>query len=449
MFAFIGITSPAFADHLEVTITTVDGSGFSQECVETGCYDPSDAVVDVGGKVIMTNTDTAGIHTFTSGTVDGFAASPDGNFDSGILNANDSFEWNPSTVGEYPYYCMLHVWMQGSIIVEASSPSPTPTITVSTDKNSYIKGDEIKVFGKITNPNNDTAIQIVTKYSGNTVNITQISHDQNGLFSTTIESGGPLWDSGSYELTVYYGDISTTKIIDVTEKITCSGGYELVNGECRPIEIPSTISVQSDKLRYDEGDTIKISGKVTNYEPGTMVTVVIESASENHTSTRETTPNIDGTFLISLPSDPAKFKNDAIYTFTATYENISATDNFYFYAVDGGETESGPGGETESGPGGETESGPGGETESGPGGETESGPGGETESGPSPEIYAAIAGVVIAAIAGVVIYLKIKKSSGVKSQSSTESSGHSCNVCGTTIPEGKNVCPNCGDTYSV
>lgn len=23
-----------------------------------------------------------------------------------------------------------------------------------------------------------------------------------------------------------------------------------------------------------------------------------------------------------------------------------------------------------------------------------------------------------------------------------------CNVCGTTIPGGKNVCPNCGDTYS-
>ena len=23
-----------------------------------------------------------------------------------------------------------------------------------------------------------------------------------------------------------------------------------------------------------------------------------------------------------------------------------------------------------------------------------------------------------------------------------------CIVCGTTIPDGKNVCPNCGDTYS-
>ena len=35
----------------------------------------------------MTNTDDAGIHTYTSGTVDGFTPEPDGKFDSGILNS--------------------------------------------------------------------------------------------------------------------------------------------------------------------------------------------------------------------------------------------------------------------------------------------------------------------------------------------------------------------------
>ena len=58
----------AFADHSEVAITTVDESGFSQACVNSGCYTPVTATVDVGGVVTMTNTDPTGVHTFTSGT---------------------------------------------------------------------------------------------------------------------------------------------------------------------------------------------------------------------------------------------------------------------------------------------------------------------------------------------------------------------------------------------
>ena len=111
----------AFADHPEVSITAVDESGFSQACAASqggpGCYTPVTATVDVGGVVTMTNTDPTGVHTFTSGTVDGFAPSPDGTFDTGILMSGDSFEWTPTVSGEYPYYCMLHAWQVGTITV--------------------------------------------------------------------------------------------------------------------------------------------------------------------------------------------------------------------------------------------------------------------------------------------------------------------------------------------
>ncbi len=119
--AGIGATTPAaFADHTEVSIATGSTVPLSAPgCEETDeCYTPNTATVDVGGVVTMTNTDATGIHTYTSGTVDGFAASPDGTFDSGLLNADQSFDWSPDTTGEYPYYCMLHVWMQGTIIVQ-------------------------------------------------------------------------------------------------------------------------------------------------------------------------------------------------------------------------------------------------------------------------------------------------------------------------------------------
>jgi predicted secreted protein with PEFG-CTERM motif len=119
LFAIISIISISPSAFAEVTIITGSVPLSAPGCEETNeCYTPGDATVDAGEKVIMTNTDSTGIHTFTSGTVDGFSPSPDGTFDSGILNADQSFEWTPDTAGEYPYYCMLHTWMQGTIIVQ-------------------------------------------------------------------------------------------------------------------------------------------------------------------------------------------------------------------------------------------------------------------------------------------------------------------------------------------
>ena len=116
--AMIGMMIPSvFADHAEVAIGAVEESGFSQSCVETGCYTPSVATVDVGGVVTMTNSDPTGVHTFTSGTVDGFTPSPDGYFDSGVLMTGDSFSVKFEQNGTYDYYCMLHTWMVGTITV--------------------------------------------------------------------------------------------------------------------------------------------------------------------------------------------------------------------------------------------------------------------------------------------------------------------------------------------
>ena len=112
----VAVTTPAaFADHSEVTIEAAAGSG-APGCEETadGCYIPSTATVDVGGVVIMSNPDTAA-HTFTAGTP---ADGPSGEFDTGLLMAQNSFEWSPETVGEVPYFCMVHPWMIGTIIVQ-------------------------------------------------------------------------------------------------------------------------------------------------------------------------------------------------------------------------------------------------------------------------------------------------------------------------------------------
>ena len=101
----------------ESTITIVKGSGFSQDCVNDGCYIPDITTVNVGEKVIFSNTDDT-IHTFTAGTVDGFTPSPTGEFDTSIINSGETVEWIPQKAGKVTYYCSLHVWMTGTISVK-------------------------------------------------------------------------------------------------------------------------------------------------------------------------------------------------------------------------------------------------------------------------------------------------------------------------------------------
>jgi predicted secreted protein with PEFG-CTERM motif len=113
----VAMTPGAFADHSEVTVEAAQGSG-APGCEETaeGCYIPSTATVDVGGKVIFSNPDSAA-HTFTSGD----PTMPDTVqvlFDSGLVMAGSTYEWSPTEVGNVPYFCMVHPWMQGVIIVQ-------------------------------------------------------------------------------------------------------------------------------------------------------------------------------------------------------------------------------------------------------------------------------------------------------------------------------------------
>ena len=112
----ISMSPASFADHSEVTITPVPGSGFPDSgCEVDGCYNPNTATVDVGGVVIFSNTDTAS-HTFSSGVPSDDIIGTE--FNTGILEPGDSYEWIPENIGEFAYFDMIHPWMQGTIIVQ-------------------------------------------------------------------------------------------------------------------------------------------------------------------------------------------------------------------------------------------------------------------------------------------------------------------------------------------
>lgn len=77
------------------------------------CYIPSVIVIDSGKQVTWVNEDSA-FHSVTSG----FYGEPTELFDSGHLDPFESYTLDFDEVGTYDYFCTLHPWMKGQVIVE-------------------------------------------------------------------------------------------------------------------------------------------------------------------------------------------------------------------------------------------------------------------------------------------------------------------------------------------
>ena len=89
-------------------------SGSASPGCEPECYDPSTVTISAGGTVTFVNSDTAP-HTVTSGTAtDG----PDGVWDSSLIMIDMSYSVTLDNPGTYDYFCMVHPWMDGIVIVE-------------------------------------------------------------------------------------------------------------------------------------------------------------------------------------------------------------------------------------------------------------------------------------------------------------------------------------------
>ena len=119
IFSLIAVAPSAFAEHGEggMAATVENAAGSSTPGCEPDCFIPSTVVITVGGTVTWDNTDNAA-HTSSSGTA---ADGPDGVFDSSLIMAGGSYSHTFDTAGTFDYFCMVHPWMQGTVIVEAEA----------------------------------------------------------------------------------------------------------------------------------------------------------------------------------------------------------------------------------------------------------------------------------------------------------------------------------------
>ena len=111
-----GFTSLAFAEKNYVILmpsgsSDVDAPFFWSEKstgVTTGVI-----TIYPGDSVTWENADTA-FHTITSVTPQGDI---DGLYDSGFINAGESYSRQYTDLGDYYYFCSIHPWMSGIVHV--------------------------------------------------------------------------------------------------------------------------------------------------------------------------------------------------------------------------------------------------------------------------------------------------------------------------------------------
>ena len=81
--------------------------------ITDSCYVPSTITVKKGEQVTWLNDDVA-FHSVTSGLYD----NPSDLFDSGHLDPGEKFSITFEDKGVFDYFCTLHPWMDGQVVVE-------------------------------------------------------------------------------------------------------------------------------------------------------------------------------------------------------------------------------------------------------------------------------------------------------------------------------------------
>jgi len=297
----------------EIDIATGAGSSSQAICVAANnCFSPNPLTIAPGTTVTWKNTDTT-THVICSGKVtDDQCGSV---FEDDALKNGQTFQFTFANAGTFDYYCSVHPWMTGQVIVGASgtvtTPQPTqPTVSLTTDRQSYNQGDTIIMSGQVNNSIQHTAVTLrIFNSHGDLISTAQLLPSSDGSFTKTILATGPLWaDAGTYTITYQYGSLG----IPSNQTFYYNGG----DGQSTVTKaINSTYSLQVGGQTYNIPYIIK-GGTVSS----------MNVLAQQYTFEITTSTNSDGSLTVMLPRSliDAKSVNGDI-NFIITVNGISIT----------------------------------------------------------------------------------------------------------------------------
>jgi len=164
--------------------------------------------------VVWENADTAA-HTVTSGTPE---KGPDNIFDSGLFPPGSLFSLQFTQTGNFPYFCIVHPWMTGEVIV-TEGLSILPDVGKTIPNNSVSFDVEYKFSRLLSNPQINVDQKSITfELMGNS------KHSDHNLFlklpSALLDGPYVIWVDGK-KITDFEHEKENdmnTLLISLTEK---------------------------------------------------------------------------------------------------------------------------------------------------------------------------------------------------------------------------------------
>ena len=113
MVVLFAIGLYAVPDAFAATYTVENAQGSSTPGCEPNCFIPATLTISPGDMVTFVNNDSAAHVSLSGSPADGSS----GVWDSSLVMMNSAYTTPALDAGEYPYFCMVHPWMTGLVIV--------------------------------------------------------------------------------------------------------------------------------------------------------------------------------------------------------------------------------------------------------------------------------------------------------------------------------------------
>jgi predicted secreted protein with PEFG-CTERM motif len=240
----------AFAETVTVSVpqgTSVPGCEITDEC-----FIPSEVTINPGDQVIWSNDDSAA-HTVTAGSA---ADGPSGVFDSSLFMAGTTYSFQFEDEGDFPYFCMVHPWMEGIVHVGTAG-------TVSAEP---ISAKQPELISAPTE--SSLAVTLDHEISGGEVISMTADGDANSVI-IQIDSK----DDGSITVTL------PRDVIDATVGDEDDDFFVLVDNEEVDFEETTTSTERTVTIAFLAGaETIEIIGTFAIPEFGTIAAIILAVA---------------------------------------------------------------------------------------------------------------------------------------------------------------------------
>ena len=219
----------------------------------------------------------------------------------------------------------------------AEENSIVGTILISTDKLSYFTKESITISGEVTDKKMPVIAIKIFDPDDKILGAYSVEFDETNHFAKTIIADTPFYEKpGLYTISAEYGKLKTETFFEIE-----NGSAEITdvtpNDEKSTIILPQVISFETDKKKYQNEDTISISGKVSTISE-LQVTIAIFDPYRVPVGIYLATVNPDLTFSVSfLARYNVNFKVEGVYSLTAQYGGPETKQNIeieFFEKID-------------------------------------------------------------------------------------------------------------------